>query len=143
MSKETIFDELETISWTYIVDIQAQLDGWSVGAVTLTDADEVMWDNGALEYNQVFRFLRVKEWVDSMAAGEVPDKLAQFDADFFDGSIGGFGTKMEYLLESRIAAPLWEIRGWRSSRRPQQVPDIIKASHRALVSMHREATRDS
>ena len=51
----------------------------------------------------------VQAWINSIQNNVYPDALTTFDKRY-DGQIGGFGNRMEYVTYTSVLVPLWEFR---------------------------------
>ena len=59
--------------------------------------------------------LKIRDWIQSITDGTVPDALTTFDKQFYS-SIGGFGTALENVPNTKRAVPVFEFRGLKQIR---------------------------
>ncbi|KAL8827257.1 MAG: hypothetical protein Q9191_003292 [Dirinaria sp. TL-2023a] len=85
--------------------------------------------------------LLVREWMESIADGTVPDALTTFDEDV-DSSIGGFKTALENVLGTHRPVPIFEFRKLDNIDTPDTVR-FAKRIEENAVYLHRMFSRAS
>ena len=80
------------------------------------------------------RCLTVQAWITSITGGSSPDELTKLDR-LIDSSIGGLGTKLENIVSTTRAVPLFEFRnlgGYAAGSFEKKVND----AEQALIAYH-------
>ncbi len=99
--------------------------------------DNQKWQSG----NQG-QSLTIRDWLQSIADGTVPDGLTNFDENF-SSSIGGFGNDLENVLNTNRAVPLFEFKGlpelqtWELVKFANAVEDNVVDLHRQFSTAPR------
>ncbi|KAI1349146.1 hypothetical protein F5Y01DRAFT_327670 [Xylaria sp. FL0043] len=75
----------------------------------------------------------IKEWMDDLQANK-GDRLSIADKTY-DGQIGGFGDKMEYVLGTTRLVPLFEFRDLGSSV-ASQFEDVVTTAENEVINLH-------
>lgn len=80
--------------------------------------------------------LTVESWIKSISDGTVPDALTSFDKKHHSGSLGGFGTSLENVLDTDRAVPIFEFRGLDWVDTTAQAVDVAKKCEENVVELH-------
>lgn len=68
--------------------------------------------------------------------------LSSADKDFFDGQIGGLKDGTEYILGTKMEAPLFEFRDL-DGIKPSQIVAKTEALEKAVVAIHQTYAKTS
>lgn len=78
----------------------------------------------------------VQDWIESMENGNSPDRLTVLD-QVIDGSIGGLGNRLEYILHTTRAVPLFEFRNLRAIN-TGDIPGMVNDAEQEVMQYHNE-----
>lgn len=80
--------------------------------------------------------LTVKDWIQGISDGTLPDKLTTLDEEI-DGSIGGFRGALENVLNTQRAVPLFEFRRLNTTT-SSGMEDFAKKVDGAVEDLHKK-----
>lgn len=80
--------------------------------------------------------LTVKDWIQGISDGTLPDKLTTLDEEI-DGSIGGFRGALENVLNTQRAVPLFEFRRLNATT-SSGMEDLAKKVDGAVEGLHKK-----
>jgi hypothetical protein len=80
--------------------------------------------------------LEVMDWIKSIENQEKPDGLTKFD-QYMDGQIGGWGDKLEYVMDTERAVPIWEFRDLGLFKTGRVLPKLQRVE-REIIKLHRQ-----
>ena len=82
--------------------------------------------------------LSVRDWMQSITDGTVPDALTTLDSHLHK-SIGGFGVKVENIANTNRGVPIFEFRGIPVFKTPETIK-FAKDIDKNVVDLHRRFT---
>ena len=77
----------------------------------------------------------IQEWIKSISDGTVPDALTAFDKHF-SSSIGGFGNKLEYILDTNREVPIFEFRNLKPALSKEVAIALAETCEKQVVALH-------
>ena len=80
----------------------------------------------------------VKDWMTSITSGSSPDGLTKLD-QYIDSQIGGLWTRLENVIDTTRAVPLWEFRNL-AGVPVGSMQDTVSNAEKALIDFHKKYT---
>ncbi|KAI9672308.1 MAG: hypothetical protein M1831_002124 [Alyxoria varia] len=82
--------------------------------------------------------LKVKDWIEGIQNGVSPDGLSKMDKQE-DGSLGGFGTTMESVLDTDRPVPIFEFRNL-DALTIGKVAELVDLAEQEIIGYHKAAS---